>query len=47
MTLIKRTCKCCGNEFELTGDIGPKPTTRCFYCRMNCNIHGPYCKERA
>ena len=46
MMLIKRTCKCCGHEFELTGDDS-KPTTRCFACRMNCNIHGPYCKEKA
>ncbi len=36
--MIKRTCRCCDNEFEITGDLSPKrPITRCFYCRMNCS----------
>ena len=45
MTLIKRICKCCGGEFELTGDVTKKqPTTRCFSCRLSCNVQGPGCK---
>ena len=45
--MITRICKCCENEFELTGDITKKqPTARCAFCRLSCNMRGPYCKER-
>lgn len=35
-TLITRTCKCCSNEFQITGDNNGYKVVRCFYCRMNC-----------
>ena len=44
-TMITRTCRCCGNEFEITGDIAKKhPTSRCAFCRLSCNMRGPGCK---
>ena len=42
---IKAPCHCCKGEFETVTLHGiPTRTTRCFYCRMNCDARLP-CKS--
>lgn len=46
MKLITRVCRCRDNEFEVRAGTNQAGISRCDFCQMNCNYHGPFCKER-